>query len=231
MNLALRLPRNEAGRDFVIGDIHGHFDRVEQLLSAVEFKCKTDRLIAVGDLVDRGPDSDQVLEWLARPGFYSVMGNHELLSIDAAGGEPLAAWNHVENGGAWLALLPEDERMEYAQAFARLPLAIEIDTAAGPVGVVHADVPAGLPWPALMKLLEAGDRGPAMQLLWSRERVTRAQRAPQPAVDGVAHVFVGHTPVKEPTRLANVHMIDLGGCFGGRMALFDAATGEEVATA
>ena len=230
MSLALRLPRNTGGRDFVVGDVHGHFDRLEQLLVAVGFDYEVDRLIAVGDLVDRGPDSDQVLEWLARPSFYTVMGNHELMAIDHTDG-PLAAFDHLQNGGGWMAQLPDAEKLEYARAFASLPLAIEIDTAAGPVGVVHADVPHGLAWPALMRLLEAGDRGPAACLLWSRERFLRSQRGPQDDVAGASRIFVGHTPVKSPLRAGNVHFIDTGACFGGPMLLFSAETGEEVARA
>lgn len=58
---------NTAGRDFAVGDIHGHFTRLQVALDAVSFDPAVDRLFSVGDLVDRGPESEQVLEWLAKP--------------------------------------------------------------------------------------------------------------------------------------------------------------------
>ncbi|WP_242621095.1 hypothetical protein [Aeromonas salmonicida] len=41
------------------------------------FDPARDRLFSVGDLTDRGPDCTQVLEWLARPWFHPVCGNHD----------------------------------------------------------------------------------------------------------------------------------------------------------
>lgn len=57
-----RLPRNERGRDFVIGDLHGCFDELMLLMQHVRFDMTVDRLIAVGDLVDRGPRPRDCLE-------------------------------------------------------------------------------------------------------------------------------------------------------------------------
>lgn len=232
MSLALRLARNECGRDFLIGDIHGEFDRVEQLLTQVKFDCQADRLVSVGDLVDRGPDSDQVLEWLARPGLYSVMGNHELMALAHACGGPLHAFEHVQNGGAWLAQLTPAIQMEYAEAFAKLPLAIELQTARGAIGIVHADVPPGLGWPELMAQLDREDRDLANWLLWSRKRIDAHARGETVTnVPGIERVYVGHTPVKAPMDIGNVTFIDTGACFGGPMVLIDAATGAEAARA
>lgn len=230
MSLLLKLPRNADGRDFVVGDLHGEFDRLEELLVEVGFNYKVDRLISVGDLVDRGPDSDQCLEWLARPNFFAVMGNHELMALAHACGDAMHAVEHVTNGGAWMADMTQDVKMEYANAFARLPLAIELDTAAGPVGIVHADVPAGMSWQHLTRELDGGLRDHANWLLWSRERIkAEAEGETILNVDGIRRVYVGHTPVKEPRAIGNVMHIDTGACFGGPMVLVDALTGEVAA--
>ena len=227
MSLFKRLPPNELGRDFIVGDIHGCFDLVEQLLAAVAFKPDADRLISVGDLVDRGPDSDQALDWLARPWFHAVMGNHELLALNhALGGDGQDAALHVMNGGAWVFMLEGDVKREYAEAFARLPLAIEVPTAAGPVGVVHADVPDGMAWHDLAAKLEAGDRDTAMCLTWSRERIEAAAGGHEVEdVPGIRRVYVGHTPQKAPMAVGNVSFIDTGACFGGSLVLINAADG------
>ena len=60
-----------------MGDIHGHFSRLEATLAMRRFNPAQDRLFSVGDLVDRGQESPQVLDWLKRPWFFAVCGNHD----------------------------------------------------------------------------------------------------------------------------------------------------------
>lgn len=73
----LRIPKNERGRDFAVGDIHGHFSRLQESLDAMGFDPAADRLFSVGDLIDRGPESEESLAWIGKPWFYAVQGNHE----------------------------------------------------------------------------------------------------------------------------------------------------------
>ncbi len=77
-----RLPLNSAGKDYVVGDLHGCFNLLENLLAHVNFNTACDRLFSVGDLIDRGPDSLRCLRLLAEPWFYSVKGNHEMMMWD-----------------------------------------------------------------------------------------------------------------------------------------------------
>ncbi|AOP35793.1 hypothetical protein A0128_19285 [Leptospira tipperaryensis] len=64
-------------RDIVIGDIHGCYDELILLLKEVGYS-ENDRIISVGDIVDRGPDSVKVYEFFrANPKHIVVMGNHE----------------------------------------------------------------------------------------------------------------------------------------------------------
>lgn len=70
------LPLNTQGTDYVVGDIHGCFDLVDQALARLGFAPDQDRLLCVGDLIDRGPQSAQVDAFLARPYVYAVRGNH-----------------------------------------------------------------------------------------------------------------------------------------------------------
>ena len=64
-------------RTFAIGDVHGCADEFEELLNALELDPE-DRVIQVGDLVNRGPDSHGVLELVRDYKVEAVMGNHEL---------------------------------------------------------------------------------------------------------------------------------------------------------
>ena len=81
---------NEAGRDFVVGDIHGMFDRVQEALSKVNFDRDRDRLFSVGDLIDRGRQSREVVRFLDQPFVHAVCGNHEdaLLQMHAGSAQP-----------------------------------------------------------------------------------------------------------------------------------------------
>ncbi len=64
-------------RKIVIGDIHGCFEELTELLKQVNLKDE-DCLISVGDVVDRGNRSRDVVDFLqARPNTIVLMGNHE----------------------------------------------------------------------------------------------------------------------------------------------------------
>ncbi|MEV0662702.1 metallophosphoesterase family protein [Actinomadura luteofluorescens] len=65
------------GRTVVVGDIHGCFDELMELLEKVELQ-PDDLLISVGDLVDRGPAPGEVVRFFReRPNSLALMGNHE----------------------------------------------------------------------------------------------------------------------------------------------------------
>ena len=74
-------PANLQGRDFIVGDLHGHPDVLRGLMDHVAFDYDTDRLFSVGDLVDRGPNSAGALDLLEAPWFYPVLGNHDAMLL------------------------------------------------------------------------------------------------------------------------------------------------------
>ncbi len=65
-------------RRIFIGDIQGCREPLERLLAAVRFEAGRDRLMPVGDLVNKGPDSDGTLDLLIELGAEPVLGNHDL---------------------------------------------------------------------------------------------------------------------------------------------------------
>ena len=136
-----RMIANLRGRDLAVGDIHGHFQRLQQCLDAVGFDPAVDRLFSVGDLVDRGPDNEAALEWLAKPWFHAVQGNHEALAITRVRGGKLDLAMYREAGGGWFIDLPRAEQLRFVERFEQLPIAIEVESAAGLVGLLHADSP------------------------------------------------------------------------------------------
>jgi serine/threonine protein phosphatase 1 len=118
-------------RTFVIGDIHGHSQKLRKLLPQLRERTRSgDALVFLGDYVDRGPDSrgviDMVLE-LMRGGWdgpvTALKGNHEEFMLDCMSRRPRygpSVW--TQNGGLetvasytgegwhknWARLLPPD---------------------------------------------------------------------------------------------------------------------------
>ena len=217
-----RLARNALGRDLIVGDVHGCFTKLRQALDAINFDEDRDRLISVGDLVDRGPESHQVLDWLAKPWLHAVMGNHEQMAIQYFNNEAPAGFL-VSNGGGWFVDMLPHQRVDYALAFQKLPVAIEIETNRGMVGVVHAGCPSEQ-WDFFTHRLGMGGivaQSAADSAMWSRNRIDCGDDS---FVHGVSAVVVGHTPVQGVTSLGNTIFIDTMGWRGKEFTILDAET-------
>lgn len=77
-----------AARTLVVGDIQGCADELRDLLDRVRFDAGRDRLVSVGDLVNRGPRSLEVLHLVRELDGEVVLGNHELYLLAVAVGAP-----------------------------------------------------------------------------------------------------------------------------------------------
>lgn len=220
-----RLPRNTRGTDYVVGDIHGMFSLLDAALMRVGFNRSTDRLIAAGDMIDRGPESERVREFLEQPWFFAVRGNHEenMIQCLSNDGKHPSCDTVVSSGGVWIAGMTEAERSDIRFALEALPYAIEIATATSRVGVVHADV-RGDDWDKFISRLELDCLATRQHATESRLRAEQIVLAP---VAGVERVFCGHDH-DAPERVGNVHFLDRGACFGGPLTIAR-ADGEIVA--
>ena len=90
-------------RVFVVGDIHGCFNTLENLLFEKCCITKYDRLILLGDIIDRGPKIKETLQFivdLIRQGYdiITIRGNHEQYMIDTLV-NPKYLKNWFKNGG------------------------------------------------------------------------------------------------------------------------------------
>ncbi|MBU0654409.1 MAG: metallophosphoesterase [Gammaproteobacteria bacterium] len=202
--------KNLRGRDFIVGDIHGSFSALEVLLLRVNFDPEHDRVFSVGDLIDRGPESHRVIEFLNNPWFYSIMGNHERMLLDSMH-DTSARDNWIRyNGGNWWKRIPTSVQPRIRQVIEKLPLAFEITTNIGSVAVVHADIPTGMPWSKFVQSLY-NDTDVADYALWSRNRFKYLSMSGRTTpVEGVALAVFGHTPVRNPLQSANIYYIDTG---------------------
>lgn len=91
---------NLAGRDFVIGDLHGGLPAFNNLLKNLNFDDEIDRMFSASDLVDRGPNSYECMRLMRKKGFHPCLANHEQMMLEAfRGGRMGRYW--VQNGGAW----------------------------------------------------------------------------------------------------------------------------------
>lgn len=201
----ITLEENTIGTDYIVGDIHGAFRKLDECLSILGFNREVDRLICVGDLVDRGRESEDCINWTELPWFYSVQGNHERLLIDAyrTGDYDL----HFQNGGGWFYSLQQDERIHYVEALGALPLTIEIPCNGKLYGVIHAEC-TNNNWKQTKEYLAEWYRPVVDRAMWARSKISAMDDS---VVTYLDFMIVGHTIVDNPTMLGNVLYLDTCG--------------------
>jgi bis(5'-nucleosyl)-tetraphosphatase (symmetrical) len=119
---------------YIIGDIQGCYDPLRRVLDKAGFQRESDQLWAVGDLINRGPDSLGVARFLHAlgPSFLSVLGNHDLHFLAVAHG-----YRKPRKKDTLDALLAAADRQELVTWFQSFPLAFYRQGTL----VVHAGVP------------------------------------------------------------------------------------------
>lgn len=156
IRLVQKLPANAVGRDFVVGDLHGCLEQLDELLRVVGFNSAVDRLLSVGDLVDRGPNSMECLQLLGKPWFHSVMGNHEQLMLGCfmpclykdlpPDTDSDIGTTFIANGGAWAFnevgrdRRPSPEFSRLLRMALELPQVLVVGEGSERYNIVHADL-------------------------------------------------------------------------------------------
>lgn len=235
MTLFKQLLNNTGGRDFVVGDLHGNLVRLEKALDYHQFQKDKDRLIAVGDLIDRGNDSLNTLRLLSEPWFFSVAGNHERLLSQSRSAllrrqlDPAARARLNDAGARWLLdaydHLNDDKWAdlitEIMNLIGQMPLMIQIGNGSEAVGVVHAELP-DWDWSRNVARLErikkvrfwdqTRDEPIIESILWGRSQFLSLIRGDHNdrVVEGIAWVIYGHNTLNTPRRSGNRLWIDTG---------------------
>jgi len=201
---------------YAVGDIHGSYEKLVRLLKHCRGHRgnRTAQFVFIGDYIDRGRHSREVVELLidlqkAEPGQISCLsGNHEDMLISALRYREKALW--LCNGGNMtlrsykvtsVDAIPE----EHLAWFENLPPFVADDKRF----FVHAGIRPGVPF-------ELQDRD---EMLWIREPFLSDRR------DHGLYVVHGHTPIETglPEHLPNRLNLDTGAVFGGPLtaAVFD----------
>ena len=194
------------GRTIVIGDIHGCFDELTDLLNLINLH-KDDRVVAVGDLITKGEKNREVLDlFIDDERFSSVIGNHDRALRQYWRGEPVQLTKAQEATCAEL----EFNRERYSEYLRSLPYMIDLDSHL----VVHAGVRPGVPL----------DRQMAVDLTELRTmgaNPSRRKGIPWYAVyRGEKIALFGHWPGSKPRRGRRAIGLDTGCVYGGRLTAY-----------
>ena len=131
-------------RRIIIGDVHGHYDPLMALLDAVSPQGE-DRVYFLGDLIDRGPKSVEVVNFVMRSNFQCLRGNHEEMLLDVVGDgqvsvELYQGWLY-SGGHATVASYNNKIPQEHIDWMKSLPTYLDL----GDIWLVHAGVNPKLP--------------------------------------------------------------------------------------
>lgn len=230
---------DESGPFDIIGDVHGCYRELCQLLSQLGYSVDADhhtaeppagrRAVFVGDLVDRGPGSVDVLRlvmaMVATGAAYCVPGNHEVKLLKKLRGRDVQLTHGLDLTVAQLAEQPA----EFSQAVATFidSLVSHLVFDHGALVVAHAGLIEKYQGRASGRVREFclyGDTtgeteeyGLPVRLPWAND------------YRGRALVVYGHTPVVEPAQINHTICIDTGCVFGGKLTAYRYPEGEFVA--
>lgn len=210
MNITTGRP---VSRLLAVGDIHGCLGPLRALLLVVA-PTADDQLVFLGDYIDRGPASAEVIDELLAlrerfPASVFLRGNHEQMLLDVLAGEDPDTF--LGNGGgktiaSYRARGGWPPPVEHLAFFEQLPTLY----ATGAYIFVHAGLRPGLP---------PQEQRPA-DLLWIRQEFLTSDYA-----WGSTVVF-GHTPRETPLLTAARIGLDTGCVYGGRLTCCDVLTGQ-----
>jgi len=189
----------------VIGDVHGQYDMLMRLLDKLP---QTDNLCFVGDLIDRGPDSKKVLEFVRDNNYKCVLGNHEDMALHnhklwmINGG--IATINNFGKINDWL-------NSEWIEWIENLPLFGEFNYNDKRYLISHS-------------FAYNAEQTFVYDVLWGRDAVYNAMQNNNHCLydkkydDGFINIF-GHTPLKNNAKkILNRHwMIDTGATYNGKL--------------
>lgn len=222
-----RFTRNLTGSDFIIGDIQGCFDALERLLEELCFSEETDRLFTTGNLIGAGRENHRIVDFINSPWFHSVIGNNEYRFENHWSYTPKDR-STMYQFAPWCEQLSGWQLANLAESFAKLPIAIEIVTADGLIGIVHGDC-NNSSWKMFTRGLcesaedqECSTNRTTYRALFGRERYIKKDDS---SISDIYRLFVGHSPVKRITQMGNVFFMDTASALSGLLCGINLTSG------
>ncbi len=201
-----------ASRTIVVGDIHGCYDELEDLLEKVGFTA-ADRLVSVGDLVTKGPKNREVLErFMTEPQFSAVIGNHDLALRRRWNGEKFKLKNSQKPTHKEL----KKDKEHFVSYLNQLPFLIDLGT--------HLVVHAGLR-PGVALHSQSTEDLTELRCLGA-DRTARDGTPWYESYEGDKVVLFGHWPAAEPRRGKMAIGLDTGCVYGNHLTAYIIETGE-----
>lgn len=207
------------GRVIAIGDVHGCADELEAMLNKLSL-THHDRVILLGDLVNRGPDSGRVIALARQHAHRALLGNHELRLLNyRRTGDP----THLKK--ADYATLKQLSAKDW-DYLASMPLTYAVPE--HQTVLVHAGFLPGRTWKAqparvVTRIQVIGPDGEPHKRSAYPDRPHWSE-----LWEGAPFVVYGHTPRPEPARQRWSLGIDTGCVLGGRLTACILATRELV---
>lgn len=165
-------------RRIFIGDVHGHYDGLMTLLEAIA-PGSNDQVYFLGDLIDRGPQSAQVVSFVKESSYHCLLGNHEqmLLDVVASGGVPTVKQAWLYSGGYATVSSYKEATIPQAHLdwMLRLPTYLDL----GDIWLAHAGVDPRMPL----------EKQTSDQFCWVRDEF---HSIPQPYFPNKL-IIIGHT--------------------------------------
>lgn len=203
----------EREKIFIVGDIHGCLQMLNRLLDLIPWRPGRDRLVFVGDCIDRGPHSRGVVDCILGlmrmdPQVTCILGNHEAMLLDYLagidpelylanrGGTTLREYQFHQTDGRG-AVIPPDHMAFYRS----LKPVFELED----YYVVHAGFRPGIEF----------ERQSVEDMVWIREPFISSD------CDFGKKVIFGHSPFPRPFLMENKIGIDTGAVYGNRLTCIE----------
>lgn len=195
---------NSKGKDFFVGDIHGHHSLLILQLKELKFSPENgDRLFSLGDIINRGDESEKCIELLFKSWFFCILGNHEDMLLSLVD-DPDVIHSLRKVGGNWIDnYLNNPKKLTFYinLIYYKLFFAYTVETPWGDIGMVHAKAPAD--WQGVVhKTLSQHDE---TACLWSRENYSLGINN---QIQNIDLVVSGHVNCKEVTSSGNQVWLD-----------------------
>ena len=195
---------NKKGTDYFVGDIHGEYYLLMDELKKVNFDGdKGDRLFSLGDIINKGPDSEKCAFLLLKPWFFAVKGNHEAMLL-ALTEHPEIIHSLRDVGGGWIDdLLHRLDKLTFIinLVYARTFFCFTVKTKKGSIGLVHANAPDD--WESLaQRKISAKEE---TDCLWTPINYVSSENKTIKNIDIVVH---GHVNAKNVVTKGNMIWID-----------------------